>query len=92
MGRSSRGPTLVKEEKMRTSQVEATAAVGRLGEPLTEMKNRLTGAVGDAQDRLMGARDSAGDAIAENPLRWTMAAFVAGLIVGAILGYRRADY
>jgi hypothetical protein len=56
------------------------------------MKNRLTSAVGDAQDRLMGARDSAGDAIAENPLRWTMAAFVAGLIVGAILGYRRADY
>jgi hypothetical protein len=53
------------------------------------MKDRLTDAVGNAQDRFEGARDSAVGAIAERPLRWTIVAFVAGLIVGAILENRR---
>jgi hypothetical protein len=56
------------------------------------MKDRLTDAVGSAQDRFEGARNSAGEAIAGKPFRWTIAAFVAGLIVGAILENRRADY
>jgi len=70
-----------------------------MAEPLTEMKDRLTDAVGNAQDRFEGARDrfegardSAVGAIAEKPFRWTIAAFVVGLIVGAILENRRADY
>jgi ElaB/YqjD/DUF883 family membrane-anchored ribosome-binding protein len=85
---------MAKEEDMRASQAAAAASgrLERLAEPLTEVKDRLAGAVGNAQHRLGGARDSAGDAIAESPFRWTLLAFVAGLIIGAALGYRRADY
>ena len=77
---------------MRTSRAQATgvgARLGRMAEPLTEMKDRLTDAVGNAQDRFEGARDSAVGTIAERPLRWTIVAFVAGLIVGVILENRR---
>lgn len=80
---------------MRTSRAEATTVgerLGRLAGPLTQMRDQLTDAVGEAQERLVGARDSAVDAIVEKPLRWTLVAFAAGLLVGAILGYRRADY
>ena len=79
---------------MRSSQAEAATAIermGRLAEPLTDMGHKLTDAIGDTQDRLVEARDSAGDAIADHPLRWTLAAFVAGLIVGAILGNQRTQ-
>ncbi len=77
---------------MHTSRAESTglgARLGRIAEPLTEMKDRLTDAVGNAQDRFEGARDSAVEVITEKPLRWTIAAFVAGLILGAILENRR---
>lgn len=79
---------------MRTSRAEANTAIERLerlAEPLTDMRHKLTDAIGDTQDRLVEARDSAGDTIADHPLRWTLAAFVAGLIVGAILGHQRTQ-
>jgi hypothetical protein len=77
---------------LRAEATEAGARLARLAEPLTEMKDRLTDAVGDAQGRLVGARDSAFEAIADKPFRWTVVTFVAGVVVGAILGSRRADY
>ncbi len=80
---------------MKTSRAETTAAarerLERMAAPLTDMKNRLTGAVGEAHERLAGARDSAFDAIAEKPLRWSLVAFAAGLVVGAALGYTRGE-
>lgn len=80
---------------MKTSQAGITNLGGRLqrlAETLSEMKDGLTDAVGDAQDSLAGARESAVDAIADRPLRWTMMALVAGLVVGAIVGYRRSGH
>ena len=81
---------------MSTLRAEATEAGARLARlakpPLTEMEDRLAGAVGDARGRLVGARGSAFEAIADKPFRWTVVAFVAGIVVGAILGSRRVDY
>ena len=77
---------------MKTSRAEATAAAGerleRLAAPLMDVKNRLTG---EAHERLAAARDSAFDAIAEKPLRWSLVAFAAGLVLGTALGYARGE-
>jgi hypothetical protein len=76
---------------MRTLQAESTALSARLGhlaEQLSDIMDRLTGGAADARDRLSSARESAGEAIAERPLRWTLLAFAAGVVVGAIVGYR----
>jgi predicted transcriptional regulator len=79
---------------MRTSRAEATGAGGhleRFGAPLTEIKDKLTDAVGEIREHVAGTRESAFNAIADKPLRWTLAAFAAGLVLGAVFGYRRPD-
>ena len=80
---------------MRTWQEATTSAPGRLDRlvhPLSDAAHRMTRAIGDAQDRLAGARDDAGEAVAAHPLRWTVAAFVGGLVIGALVAYRRIGY
>jgi len=62
----------------------------RLAAPLEDIKSRLTGVIGEAHKHFMGARDSASGAIADNPLRWSVIALAAGVILGAALAYRRS--
>src|SRR5262245_5337540 len=89
MDRKLRDSTNQAGGKMKTWRAEATAAGERLVAPLSGAKDRLTEAVGNAQERVSAVHDSAFALIAERPLRAALIAFAAGLIVGAALAHGR---
>jgi ElaB/YqjD/DUF883 family membrane-anchored ribosome-binding protein len=73
----------------RAEPTDAGERLQRLAEPIQDVKNRLTGAMGEAQKRFIGARASASGKVADHPLRWIMIALAAGAILGAALVHRR---
>ena len=74
----------------RAEPTDGPQRLQRLAAPLEDVKSRLTGVMGEVQKHFMGARDSASGAIADHPLRWSVIALAAGVILGAALAYRRS--